>query len=67
VPGDAALEAGLKSPAHLSFDLIKLQLLAFTGSYQIDKWAAPIQKEGIPILQSEIPKLLQDLDLSDNN
>ena len=61
---DAALRAGLKSPMNLSFDVIKLQSLAIAGSYQIDKWAAPIQKEGIPLLCAELPKLLDDLDVT---
>lgn len=60
---EASLKAGLKSSAKLSMSMIKLQMLALVSSYRIDQWSAPIQKEGIPILCSELPKLLDDLNL----
>lgn len=59
-----ALDKGLKSPMHLSLGMIKLQLLAVGSSYKIDKLSAPIQKDGIPLLCSELPQLLNDLDLT---
>lgn len=58
---EAALAAGLKSPRDLTFGMIKLHLLSLVSSYQVDQWSAPIQKEGIPILCSELPTLLDDL------
>jgi hypothetical protein len=61
----ASRDVGLGSPAKLTFGLIKLHLLSLVSAYQTDLWSAPIQKEGIPILCSELPKLLDDLNLED--
>lgn len=60
---EAAEKAGLKSPAKLSMNVIKMQLLALISANKIDQWSAPIQKEGIPLLCSELPLLLEDLPL----
>ena len=60
---EASIKAGLNSSAKLSMSMIKLQMLALVSSYKIDQWSAPIQQEGIPVLCSELPKLLDDLNL----
>lgn len=60
---EASLIHGLKSSMSLSIKAIKLQLRSIDTSYKIDQWSAPIQKEGIPILCAELPRLLDDLDL----
>jgi hypothetical protein len=62
---EAASAAGLKSPANLSFEVMALQMLAIGSAYKIDVWSAPIQAKGIPLLCSELPNLLSDLDLGE--
>lgn len=56
-----SLDQSLKSPKNLVYKVISLHNLALKSSMLIDKWSAPIQKMGIPILCSELPKLLDDL------
>lgn len=49
------------SPKPLMMDIMKLHLLGFVGSYQLDEWCIPLQQEGIPIFRYELPDLLVDL------
>ena len=56
-----AKEKGLKDPTNLMFKMMKLQTLGLRGSYGIDVKSSPIQMSGIPIICSEIPALLSDL------
>ena len=56
-----AEEKGLKNPTNLMFRMMKLQALGLRGSYGIDVKSSPIQMSGIPIICSEIPALLSDL------
>jgi len=58
-----AQEMELKDPTDLMFKVMKLHLLGLKDSYRIDHWAQPIQMNGTPILCSEIPDLLFDLDV----
>lgn len=58
-----ASEMDLKDPTHLMFKVMKLHLLGLKDSHRIDLWAQPIQMSGTPILCSEIPDLLFDLDV----
>lgn len=51
----------LKDPSALMFRVMKLHLLGVRDSHKIDLWAQPIQMSGVPILCSEIPDLLFDL------
>lgn len=51
----------LPSPRKLIRRIMKLHLMGFLGSYQIDEWCSPLQEEGIPLLMGELPDLLQDL------
>lgn len=57
-----AKSLGAKSPDDLMWDVTRLHLLGMGGSYEIDEWSGPIQEEGIPVLCSEIPDLLHDLE-----
>jgi hypothetical protein len=52
----------LKSPKKIITDVMKLHLLGMKESHKIDLLSQPIQKSGIPILCSEIPNLLFDLE-----
>lgn len=60
-----AAEMELKDPENIMFNVMKLHLLGLKDSYRIDLWAQPIQMSGIPILCSEIPDLLFDLNNPD--
>lgn len=57
-----AQDMELKDPTDLMFKVMKLHLLGLKDSHRIDLWSQPIQMSGIPILCSEIPDLLFDLD-----
>lgn len=57
-----AEEMELKDPTNLMFRVMKLHIMGLKDSHRIDLWAQPIQMSGIPILCSEIPDLLFDLD-----
>lgn len=57
-----AKELGIKSPRKIMKNVISAHLLGFRDTYKIDQWSQPIQKEGIPLLCSELPNLLFDLD-----
>lgn len=52
---------GMKSPRKIMIDVMKLHLLGMKDSHKIDLLSQPIQKAGIPILCSEVPNLLFDL------
>lgn len=56
-----AKERGLKDPTTININVMKLHLLGFSQTYNIDLWAQPIQESGIPILCSEVPNLLFDI------
>lgn len=51
----------LDSPAEIMLDVMKLHLFPLGLSYKIDLWSQPIQESGIPILCSEIPDAVSDL------
>lgn len=57
-----AEELGLKDPTKMMFNVMKLHTLGLKDCHGIDLWSQPIQMSGIPILCSEIPDLLFDLD-----
>lgn len=59
---EQADQMDLKSPKKIMMDVIKLHTLGIKDCHDIDIKAQPIQMGGIPILCSEIPDLLQDLD-----
>lgn len=59
---EEAKSQNLTPPTEIMLDVMKLHLLPFSLSYKIDIWSQPIQESGIPILCSEIPDLLFDLD-----
>ena len=57
-----AEEFDLKDPTKMMFDVMKLHTLGLKDCHGIDLWSQPIQMSGIPILCSEIPDLMFDLD-----
>lgn len=56
-----AEELGLKDPSEMIFNVMKLHTLGLKECHGIDLWSQPIQMSGIPILCTEIPDLLFDL------
>lgn len=56
-----AQEKKIKSPENLLWDTMKFHLIGFSRFAEIDLAAAPVQKEGIPLICSELPDLLSDL------
>jgi len=56
-----AEEMGLKDPSKMMFQIMKLHTLGIKDCHGIDLWSQPIQMSGIPILCTEIPNLLSDL------
>lgn len=58
-----AEELGLKDPRKMMFSVMKLHTLGMKDCHGIDLWSQPIQMSGIPILCTEIPDLLSDLDV----
>ena len=62
---EEAQAKGLKSPKKIFSDVIKLHLLGLKESHKIDLLSQPIQMSGIPILCSEVPNLLFDLNTED--
>lgn len=56
----------VESPVTLVKDLIAFQLWGLPGMAMIDNWCEPLQKEGIPLFQNELPDLLRDLSPSDS-
>jgi len=62
-----AEEMDLKSPRKIMMDVIKLHTLAIKLCHDIDIKAQPIQMSGIPLLCSEIPDLLFDINAEELN
>ncbi|MFP5387496.1 MAG: hypothetical protein ACLGHN_15570 [Bacteriovoracia bacterium] len=58
-----AEEMNLKDPTRMMFDVMSLHLIGLKDCHKIDLLSQPIQKMGIPILCSEVPDLLFDLNL----
>jgi hypothetical protein len=58
-----AEEFGLKDPSKMMFNVMKLHTVGIKDCHGIDLWSQPIQMSGIPILCTEIPNLLSDLDV----
>lgn len=58
---EEAYQLGIKSPRKMMKNVMKAHLLGLRDSIKIDKWSYPIQKNGIPLLCSELPNLLLDL------
>lgn len=58
---EAAESRGLKSPLGMSLEVMRLHALSLGTSNHIDEKSAPIQEDGIPILCSELPRLMDDL------
>ncbi len=56
-----AEEMGLKDPTSMMFNVMKLHTIGIKDCHGIDLWSQPIQMSGIPILCTEIPDLLHDL------
>lgn len=54
---------GLKDPTKMMFSVMKLHTIGIKDCHGIDVWSQPIQSSGIPILCTEIPDLLSDLDV----
>ncbi len=59
---EEAKKLGIDSPEPLLLDIVRLHLLGLEGSNRLDLWCHPIQEAGVPILFSELPDLLQDLE-----
>ncbi|MGH7410937.1 MAG: hypothetical protein ACREJ6_07780 [Candidatus Methylomirabilis sp.] len=47
----------MKSPADLSWFLIRLHLMALGGCAELDALAAPLQAQGIPIIGQDVPPI----------
>lgn len=58
-----AEEMELKDPSKLMFAVMKLHTLGLKDCHGIDLWSQPIQMSGIPILCTEIPDLMFDLNV----
>lgn len=58
---EAAKGKGVKSPSKLLWDIMDYHLLGFKSFVEVDTLSAPIQKEGITILCSDLPDLISDL------
>lgn len=58
---EQAKSLSLKDPARMILNVIHLHVLGLKESYNIDLLSYPIQKSGIPILCSELPDLLFDI------
>ena len=56
-----AAELKINPPTNLLFEVIGLHLMGLAGSYEIDEWSGPIQESGIPLLCSEFPDLIKDI------
>ncbi len=59
----AALEKGLKNPRSLINSIMKYHLVGFWFFVKIDEASAPVHAEGIPMLTSELPDLLADMNI----
>lgn len=58
-----AEEMELKDPKKMMFSIMKLHTVALNICHDIDLMSQPIQMSGIPILCTEIPDLMFDLDV----
>ncbi len=58
---ESARDHQLSSPLGISFEVMKLHAISLNTLAHIDDLSAPIQAEGIPILCSELPNLMDDL------
>ncbi len=54
---ERARRIGMRSPAELSWFLVRLHLMALGGCAQLDALAAPVQAEGIPIIGQDVPPI----------
>lgn len=63
IRSEQAEEMNLKDPKKLMFAVMKLHTVAIKDCHGIDMWSQPIQKSGIPILCTEIPDLMFDLNV----
>lgn len=52
-----AREAGMRSPERLSWLMLRAHLLTLEESARLDRWAAPIQAAGVPILCQDVPPI----------
>ncbi len=59
----AASEKGLKNPRPLIISIMKYHLVGFWFFMKIDEASAPVHAEGIPMLTSELPDLLADMNI----
>lgn len=53
---------GLKNPRSLILSIIRYHLVGFWFFMKIDEASAPVQAQGIPMLTSELPDLMHDLE-----
>lgn len=58
-----AEEMDLKDPTKMMFSVMKLHTLAIKQCHGLDLWSQPIQMSGIPLLCTEIPDLMFDLNV----
>jgi len=54
---EKAKQSRMKSPAELSWFLIRLHLMALRGCAELDALAAPLQAQGIPIIGQDVPPI----------
>lgn len=52
---------GIKSPKKMLFQIMNLHNISLWFADEIDELAAPIQKNGYPILCNELPNIIKDL------
>lgn len=60
-----AAALNIASPKNLLIDVIGTHLLGLPDSIKIDGWSQPIQERGIPILCSELPNVIADLNVGE--
>lgn len=56
-----ARRRNIKSPETLIWKMIRFHTAGFREFAKIDRLAAPVQEEGVPLLCAELPDLLEDL------
>jgi len=54
---EMARQIPMKSPADLSWFLIRLHLMALGGCAELDALSAPLQAQGIPIIGQDVPPI----------
>lgn len=57
VHADAARGAGLRDPLPLLGQLLRMHLWGLASGAMLDRWARPLQLEGIPILAQDLPPI----------